>query len=119
MIFEFQPLRMQNRGALPGAETALYSRKNSNIEIHQYKKPFFYIRYLMFKMVNKISFIIKEHEKGIRFEAVLTGELVDSSDQNSIKTIRSGEYRLSDKPEFRLLFKKNSYCSYFITRYSD
>lgn len=117
--FTIQRSLIRKTRVLPGSEISVYTRKNSNIEFRQFTKPLFSVRHVLLQLVRRISFTIREKEKGIRLEAVLVGEMVDHTDAENIQTVRSGEYRLSDNKEFILLFQKKSACSYFITRYSD
>jgi AraC-like DNA-binding protein len=119
VILKLQQTKSNRRINLPGAQIYSVERKNFSIQIHQFMKPAFSIRYALLSFINKNIFTIKENESGIRIEAVLTGELKYTGDDSSYNTVRPGEYRLTNDTELVAFFKKNSACSYFITRYSD
>lgn len=102
---------------LPGSEVQQSHSWAAAITIQRLRHDLFYIGYRLLEIFSKIKFSINE-STGLRFEALLKGEMYISVDGEKQK-FRAGEYRITDVPLFKALFKKNTSCSIFITTYSD
>lgn len=101
---------------LPGSEVQQSNNWSAIITAQSFKHQLFSISYRLFEIFSRIKFSVNENE-GLRLEALLTGEMYVSVNGEKRK-FRAGEYRLTDVPLFRALFKKNTACSIFITHYS-
>lgn len=101
---------------LPGSEVRQTNSEHGLITVQQFKSPLFAISYRIFELFNKVKLFIKEGS-GLRFEALLKGEMQVSVDGKKIK-LKEGQYHFTNIPLFRSLFKKNTACNIFITYYS-
>jgi hypothetical protein len=72
--------------------------------------------YRVFEIFRELKFFVNERP-GLRFEALLTGELNVTRDDKKIK-LKAGQYHLTNIPLFASLFKKNTSCSIFVTYFS-
>lgn len=103
---------------LPGGTTYVAKEKQISIEVQQYQHPLFSIGYRFLKFFKNLRLRFQEVGEGVRLEAVLSGELPVVNADGKVVSIQSGQYRLSDNPDFITLFKKDTACRYFITHYS-
>ncbi len=101
---------------LPGSIVQKSSSEEVIITVQQFKNPFFTIGYGIFELLKKIKLSINE-SPGLRFEALLKGEMQISVDGEKAK-LKEGQYHLTKIPSFTTLFKRNTACSIFITHYS-
>ena len=101
---------------LPGCKVQKSNSENGIITVQQFKSPLFAISYRIFKLFNTIKLYIQEGP-GLRFEALLDGEMQVSVDGKKVK-LKEGQYYLTNIPSFKSLFKKNTACNIFITCYS-
>jgi hypothetical protein len=115
----FQQLdRKRYKGVLlPGSEIQQSHTSSAVITVQELSYPPFTIGYRLFEIFSKIKFSINE-STGLRLEAILSGEMQVSVNGEKQK-FKAGEYRITDVPLFRALFKKNTSCNIFITYYSD
>lgn len=102
---------------LPGSEVQQSNTPAAAITIQNLKQRLFNFSYRLFKIFSKIKFSINENS-GVRLEALLSGEMHISVNGEKRK-FRAGEYRITDVPLFRALFKKDSSCAFFISHYSE
>ena len=110
--------RKKYRGVLlPGSEVEQSHTWAAAIAIQELQYHLFNIGYRLLEIFSKIKFSINE-STGLRFEALLAGEMHVSVNGEKQK-FRAGEYRITDVPLFKALFKKNTSCSIFITTYSE
>jgi AraC-like DNA-binding protein len=109
--------RKKYRGvSLPGSEVMQGHASAAVITLQELSYQLFNISHCLFEIFSKIRFSINE-SPGLRLEALLSGEMYVSVNGEKIK-FRAGEYRLTDVPLFRALFKKNTSCNVFISYYS-
>ncbi len=109
--------RKKYRGTLlPGSEVQQSRTWAAAITTQELQNHLFNIGYRLIEIFSKIKFSINE-SAGLRLEALLTGEMYVSVNGEKRK-FKAGEYRLTDVPLFKALFKKNTSCSIFITYYS-
>lgn len=101
---------------LPGSKVQQTNSEHGIITVQQFRSPLFAIGYRIFKLFNKIKVSISE-APGLRFEALLNGEMQVSVDGEKVK-LKEGQYHLTNIPSFMSLFKKNTACNIFITYYS-
>jgi AraC-like DNA-binding protein len=110
--------RKKYRGVLlPGSEILQSHASAAVITLQELSYQPFTISYRLFEIFSKIRFSINE-SAGLRFEALLSGEMYVSVNGEKRK-FRAGEYRLTDVPLFRALFKRDTSCNIFITYYSS
>jgi AraC-like DNA-binding protein len=109
--------RKKYRGVmLPGSEIQQSHTPAAVITLQELSYKVFNIGYRLLEIFSKIRFSVNE-SAGLRFEAVLSGEMYVSVNGEKRK-FNAGEYRLTDVSLFRALFKKNTSCNVFITHYS-
>jgi len=101
---------------LPGSEVQQSNSEHGIITVQQFKNPLVAISHRIFKLFTTIKLYIQE-EPGLRFEALLNGEMQVSVDGEKVK-LKEGQYHLTNIPLFTPLFKKNTACNIFITYYS-
>lgn len=105
------------RGILiPGSEVQQSNSEHGIIAVQQFKSPLFAISYRIIKLFTTIKLYIQEGP-GLRFEALLNGEMQVSVDGEKFK-LKEGQYHLTNIRSFKSLFKKNTACNIFITYYS-
>lgn len=105
------------RGILiPGSKVQQSNSEHGIITVQQFKSPLFAISYRIIKLFTIIKLYIQEGP-GLRFEALLNGEMQVSVDGEKVK-LKEGQYHLTTTPSFISLFKKNTACNIFITYYS-
>jgi AraC-like DNA-binding protein len=110
--------RKQYRGVLlPGSEVQQTRTSAAVITMQEFQHRLFRINYRLLEIFSKIKFSINE-SAGLRFEALLTGEMHVSVNGEKRK-FKAGEYRITDIPLLKALFKKNMSCGIFITYYSN
>lgn len=102
---------------LPGGEIEQYHSRTALITAQEWKNHLFAINHHFLEMFAKIKLTISE-TPGLRFEAILSGEMYVSANGEKRK-LSAGEYHLTDVPLFTALFRRNSSCSIFITHYSE
>ena len=109
--------RNQYRGVLlPGSEIMQSRTPAAVIITQELQHRLFQFNYRLLEIFSKIKFTINE-STGLRLEALLTGEMHVSVNGEKRK-FKAGEYRITDVPLFKILFKKNTSCRIFITHYS-
>ena len=109
--------RKQYRGVLlPGSEVQQSHMRAAVVTTQELQHHLFRINYRVLEIFSKIKFSINE-SAGLRFEALLTGEMHVSINGEKRK-FKAGEYRITNVPLFKALFKKNTSCRIFITYYS-
>jgi len=101
---------------LPGSEVQQSNSEHGIITVQQFKSPLFAISYRIFKLFTTLKLYIQEGS-GLRFEALLNGEMQVSIDGKKVK-LKEGQYHFTNIPLFKSLFKKNTACNIFITYYS-
>lgn len=110
--------RKKYRGALlPGSEVEQSYTSAAIITTQTFQHRLFNISYRLLEILSKIKFSINESNE-LRLEALLTGEMHVSVNGEKQK-FRAGEYRITDVPLFKALFKKQTTCSIFVTTYSE
>ena len=110
--------RKQYRGVLlPGSEVQQSRTWAAVITEQEFQHRLFHIEHRLLEIFSKIKFSVNENA-GLRFEALLNGEMNVSANGEKRK-FKAGEYRITDVPLFKALFKKNTSCSIFITHYSE
>lgn len=106
------------RGSLlPGSEIRQSKTWAAIITVQEWAGGLFNIGHRLFEVFSKVRFSINENA-GYRLEALLTGQTYISVNGDK-KKFRAGEYRITDVPLFKALFKQNTSCNIFITHYSD
>lgn len=109
--------RKQYRGVLlPGSEVMQSRTPAAVITTQELQRRLFQLNYRLLEIFSKIKFTINERT-GLRLEALLTGEMHVSVNGEKRK-FKAGEYRITDVPLFKALFKKSTSCRVFITYYS-
>jgi AraC-like DNA-binding protein len=120
---KLEPKQIQSkqfRGTrLPGSILLKTENKSGEIILQELVHPFYIIGCRLFHFIKKMGIAVKEKNPGLRFEAILTGEMEQSSTKEETIKITAGQYQISNTTEFTALFKRNSACTYFITHYSD
>ena len=101
---------------LPGSEVNVSNLESAIITIQESNNPLFTISHRIIELFSKINLSIVENP-GLRFEALISGEAVISSNNKKIK-LKAGQYHLTDIPLFTALFKKTTSCKFFVARYS-
>lgn len=101
---------------LPGSEVQQSHTWAAAITIQELHHHLFNLGFRLLNIFSRIKFAINEGG-GLRFEALLAGEMHVSVNGEKRK-FRAGEYRLTDVPLFKALFKKDTSCNIFITTYS-
>ena len=101
---------------LPGSLVQQSNSKHGIITVQQFKNPLFAISHRIIKLFATIKLSLQEGT-GLRFEALLNGEMQVSVDGEKVK-LKEGQYHLTNMPSFTSLFKKNTACNIFITYYS-
>jgi AraC-like DNA-binding protein len=105
------------RGILiPGSDISQGRTDATVITLQKFQRPLFSLSHHLFELFSKIRLSINE-DPGIRFEALLAGEMVIPTEEGK-KKLKAGQYQLTDIPLFNLLFKKESVCSIFVVHYS-
>lgn len=116
VIFQ-KPDRKKYRGVLlPGSEIQQSHASAAVITLQQLSYQYFNISYRVLEIFSNIKFSINE-SAGLRLEALLNGEMYLSVNGEKRK-FRAGEYRVTNVPLFRALFRKGSSCNVFIAYYS-
>lgn len=90
--------------------------KPAIITLQQLSYPLFSIQHRLFEIFSKSKFSFSEGP-GLRFEAVLTGEM-NIPANGERKKLRAGQYHLTDIPLFTALFSKKMSCGIFAVHYS-
>jgi AraC-like DNA-binding protein len=109
--------RKKYRGVLlPGSEVMQSHTSAAVLTLQELSYNLFNISYRLLEIFSKIKFSINESD-GLRFEALLSGEMHVSVNGDKRK-FRAGEYRITDVPLFKALFKRNTSCNVFIIYYS-
>lgn len=101
---------------LPGCKAYQNASPTAVITVQEFQNLLVNIGHRLFEMFSKMKFSLKE-PGGLRLEAVLNGETYISVN-GAKRRFRAGEYRITDVSLFKLLFKKNTSCSLFISYYS-
>ncbi|MGN6354120.1 MAG: helix-turn-helix transcriptional regulator [Parafilimonas sp.] len=108
--------RRQYRGLLlPGSQVQQSHLKAARITVQQFKEGAVGIGHILLEIFSKIRLLIQADE-GVRLEALLSGDTYITH-KGSKRKFRAGEYRITDEPSFRALFKKNTACHIFICCY--
>ena len=116
-VFFYDIAERKYRGVLlPGSKVYQANSGVGIITSQQFKSPLFKIGYCIFELSTKIKLFVNEGP-GLRFEALLNGEVRLSADGEKAK-LKEGQYHFTNTPLFTSLFKKNTSCSIFITHYS-
>ena len=116
IIFQ-EIIRKNYQGSLlPGSEVNMSNLESAIITIQESVNPLFTISHRIIELFSKINLSIAENS-GLRFEALISGEAVISSNNKKIK-LKAGQYHLTDIPLFTALFKKTTSCKFFVARYS-
>ena len=102
---------------LPGAKVFGSNSEIGLITIQEMENPLFVFGQRAFELFRQAKFFANERP-GLRFEALLTGEINFRTDDKKIK-LKAGQYHLTDIPLFSSLFKKDSSCSIFVTYFSN
>ncbi|MBS1735176.1 MAG: helix-turn-helix transcriptional regulator [Bacteroidetes bacterium] len=102
---------------LPGGEIEQYNSRTVVITAQEWKHPLFALSHHLLETLTKVKLTISERS-GLRFEAILSGELHISVNGEKRK-LRAGEYHLTDVPVFSTLLRRDSSCSIFMTHYSE
>jgi len=102
---------------LPGAKVFGSNSEVGLITIQEMENPLFVFGQRAFELFRQAKFFANERP-GLRFEALLTGEINFRTDDKKIK-LKAGQYHLTDIPLFSSLFKKDSSCSIFVTYFSN
>ncbi|HEU5166329.1 MAG TPA: AraC family transcriptional regulator [Chitinophagaceae bacterium] len=109
--------RKKYRGTLlPGSSVFENNSETGLITIQELENSLFRFGYRVFEIFREIKFFVNERP-GLRFEALLTGEINLSRDDKKIK-LKAGQYHLTDIPLFASLFKNDTSCSIFVTYFS-
>jgi len=109
--------RKKYRGTfLPGTNVFESNSEIGIITIQEFENSLFSLGHSVFQLFRQIKLYVNERP-GLRFEALLTGELNVTRDDKKIK-LKAGHYHLTDVPLFTALFTKESSCSIFITYFS-
>ncbi|HSY60770.1 MAG TPA: hypothetical protein VK796_02790, partial [Cytophaga sp.] len=117
---ELLPLSARNyRGPwLPGS--TIYNESHIGIiTIQESANPLFAIGYRLFQFLKKIKLLVNEKNKGICFEAILTGEYNRITLEGKKIKIKGGQYFISADAQFGAQFKKGINTSIFIIHYSQ
>jgi AraC-like DNA-binding protein len=72
----------------------------------------------MLHFLKKQVLQVKEAKEMLRFEAVISGELHIGESSGSQWLMRPGMYRFTNVQNFKLTFKKDKVCNYFVSYYS-
>jgi len=109
--------RKKYRGTmLPGSAVFENNSETGLITIQEFENSLFVFGYRVFELFRQVKFFVNERP-GLRFEALLTGEINVTRNDKKIK-IKAGQYHLTDIPLFTSLFKKDTSCSIFVTYFS-
>jgi len=101
---------------LPGAKVFGSNSEIGLITIQEVENPLFVFGQRVFELFRQAKFFANERP-GLRFEALLTGEINLSRDDKKMK-LKAGQYHLTDIPLFTSLFKKDTSCNIFVTYFS-
>ncbi len=101
---------------LPGANVFGSNSEIGLITIQEVENPLFVFGQRVFELFRQVKFFAHERP-GLRFEALLSGEINFTRDDKKIK-LKAGQYHLTDIPLFNSLFKKDNSCSIFVTYFS-
>jgi len=102
---------------LPGSDVQQNTSWAAVITVQEFESRMVNIGHRLLDIFSKIKLSISE-PAGLRLEALLSGETYISVEGDKRK-FRAGEYRITDMPLFRALFKKHTSCSLFISYYSS
>jgi AraC-like DNA-binding protein len=109
--------RKKYRGTLlPGSSVFQNNSEAGLITVQEYENSLFVFGHRVFELFRQVKFFVNERP-GLRFEALLTGEINVTRDNKKIK-LKAGHYHLTDIPLFTSLFKKDTSCSIFVTYFS-
>ncbi len=95
---------------LPGSDVQQSHTSAVVITLQGLSYQLFNISHRLFEIYTKIRLSINE-SAGLRLEALLSGEMYVSVNGEKIK-FRAGDYRITDVPLFRALFRKNTSCKF-------
>lgn len=117
LIFQSVDWKKYRGILLPGSELKQSKEWAAVITLQTFEHPLFCVGYRLLEIFSRIKFSINEHV-GLRLEALLSGETHVSVNGEKRK-FKAGEYRLTDVPLIKALFKKNTACNIFVTTYSE
>jgi AraC-like DNA-binding protein len=115
VVFQLIDRKKYRGTSIPGGATQ-QSEGPAVITVQQFSSRLFTICHYLFEIFSKIKLSIHE-SSGLRFEALLSGEMhiiVNGEKQK----FRAGEYRITDVPLFKTLFRRHTSCGIFISHYS-
>lgn len=118
--YPFQPANSrQYRGTrLKGTLLSGSVTDNVHITVQEWEQGIYHIACRFIHAVKKISIDLQEKTSGLRFEAVLSGELPILYN-GTIQRLSAGQYHLTAAGAYTGLFKKGSFCTYFVSYYPD
>jgi AraC-like DNA-binding protein len=117
VLFKEIDARKYRGTLLPGSDVQQNTSWAAVITVQEFQSRMVNIGHRLLDIFSKIKFSINE-PGGLRLEALLSGETYISVNGNKRK-FKAGEYRLTNVPLFKALFKRNTSCSLFISYYSS